>query len=65
MINGEHPDQNYMAEICGHYIMETDAVKEIKEKMGTITGIPMDYILTEYSEKNISRYLRAFGWITK
>jgi hypothetical protein len=63
MINGEHPDLNYTAEICGHYIMETAPVKEIKEKMTKIIGIPIDYMLTEYSEKNIRRYLRAFGWI--
>ena len=65
MINGEHPDKEYLATICGHYIMETPEVKEIKYKLNDYTSFPIDQILTTMVERVIYSHLGAFGWFDK
>jgi hypothetical protein len=62
MINGEHPDKEYLATICGHYIMETPEVKEIKMSLDAFTTFPIDQILTNRVERVIYSQLGAFGW---
>jgi len=62
MINGEHPDKEYLATICGHYIMEKPEVKEIKFKLDEYTTYPVNQLLTMRVERVIYSHLKAFGW---
>jgi hypothetical protein len=62
MINGEHPDREYLATICGHYIMETLEVKEIKKKLNTYTEFSLDTMLQEAVRNVMYKHLQAFGW---
>jgi hypothetical protein len=64
MINGEHPDKEYLATICGHYIMERPEVKEIKIKLSEhYTGMgDADHFLRGAVEMKIFEHLTAFGW---
>lgn len=60
MLNGEHPDKEYLATICGHYIMEDERVKEIKLKLEKYVAVEAMMIMR--LENSIKRYLRAFNW---
>lgn len=56
-------DLRHLAIISGHYLMETQRVKEIIEKLNS----KMDYELTVriHIRSIINKYAKAFGWISK
>lgn len=60
MINGEHADKEYLATICGHYILEDPRVLEIKTKLNQYCAV--DDLIQMRLENSITRYLKAFGW---
>jgi hypothetical protein len=61
MINGEHPDKEYLALICGHYIMETPEIIEMKNKIRSSCTY-LDSYLQAAVERKIKMHLKAFGW---
>lgn len=55
----EVPDL-YKAKICGHYIFETDEVKELKEKLRKKCNL--DELLKNSVKDVIKKYLYCLGW---
>jgi hypothetical protein len=54
-------DYRQLAIICGHYLMETERVREIKKKLCYDTDYPEK--VQEHLKSVICKYLTAFGWI--
>jgi hypothetical protein len=54
-------DYRQLAIICGHYLMETDRVKEIKKEL----CYKSNYVenVQDHLQAIILKYLTAFGWI--